>query len=44
VAHSAELPNWSAGAHLNQVYRKLDAHTRTQAGARAGQLRLLTAP
>jgi LuxR family maltose regulon positive regulatory protein len=29
--------------HLNNVYRKLDVHSRTQAVARAGQLRLLQA-
>jgi LuxR family maltose regulon positive regulatory protein len=30
-------------AHLNNLYRKLDVHSRTQAVARAGQLRLLQA-
>ena len=29
--------------HLNNLYRKLDVHSRTQAVARAGQLRLLQA-
>jgi LuxR family maltose regulon positive regulatory protein len=43
IAHELVVEVATVKTHLNNLYRKLDVRSRTQAIARAGQLRLLPA-